>query len=301
MIEVTSDDVRTTRPAKERPMIRRHDRSARPAPPAPRSLSVVLAVGLLAGLAVLTGCEDDTGPLIRTGTLSGVVRDAAGAYVAGVPVAVIYDLPTPPVAKAAVDGAAAPPAVPAGLEPLDTVDPIAGVFVERNYPNPFADQTTLRFGLPDSGRANLTLLDARGDSVATLVDATLDAGLYAYHWSPQDGPPLPNGYALALLRLTTGGTERTSYLYGMLHNAADPAARSANDLTDGVGEFDIPLAKVASGSLIALTTGDGPTVVDRVRVPDVVRVEIDHDGSTNDITVHLADMSAWYYLEFLLP
>lgn len=252
---------------------------------------------LLAALALLAGCEDETGPLIRTGTLAGVVRDEAGAYIANVPVGVIYDLPTPPAEPA---GPLPDPAAD-GLRPLDTIDPIEGLFIERNFPNPFADQTTLRFGVPDSGAVHLVLLDARGDSVATLVDATLDAGLYEYGWSPLVGPPLPNGYALALLRHTAGETERTSYLYGMMHNAADPAARAPNDLTDGAGEFIVPLALVASGSQIPLTTAAGPTVVDRVRVPDVVRVQIEHAGQTNDITVHLQDMSAWYYLEFMLP
>ncbi len=45
--------------------------------------SVVLA---LFAVVLLTGCEDETGPLVRTGTLVGVVRDSAGAYVGGVAV-----------------------------------------------------------------------------------------------------------------------------------------------------------------------------------------------------------------------
>jgi len=56
-------------------------------------LPLVLSVGVLS-----TGC-DETGPLVRTGTLAGVVRDSAAAYVSGVPVGVIYDVPTPPMAK----------------------------------------------------------------------------------------------------------------------------------------------------------------------------------------------------------
>ena len=264
-------------------------------------LSVVLA---LFAVVLLTGCEDETGPLIRTGTLAGVVRDAAGAYVGGIAVGVIYDVPTPPVAKAVgpvVDPVVDPIIVPAGLRPLDTIWPVEGLYIEQNYPNPFAEQTTLRFGLPDSGAVNLSLLDVMGEPVATLVDSTLAAGLYEYGWLAQSGPALPNGYALALLRLTVGETVRTAYLYGMLHNADDPQARGPNDRTDNAGEFALSLATVASGIRIPLATIDGPDVIGHFTVPDHVRVEIENEGLTEDISIQLHDMSAWYYLEFLLP
>jgi len=274
-------------------MIRRHGLTA--------LLSVVLA---LFAVVLLTGCEDETGPLVRTGTLVGVVRDSAGAYVGGVAVGVIYDVPTPPVAKAVgpvVDPIVDPIIVRPGLRPLDTIWPVEGLYVEQNFPNPFAEQTTLRFGLPDSGVVNLSLLDVMGEPVATLVDSSLAAGLYEYDWLAQSSPALPNGYALALLQLSVGETVRTAYLYGMLHNADDPQARAPNERTDIAGEFTLPLAVVASGIRIPLATIDGPEVVGHFTVPDHLRVEIENEGLTNDISVQLNDMSAWYYLEFLLP
>jgi len=252
--------------------------------------SVVFA---LFAVALLTGCEDETGPPIRTGTLTG-------AYVGGIAVGVIYDVPTPPGSKAV--GPILDPIVdPGGLRPLDTTWPVEGLYVEQNYPNPFAEQTTLRFGLPDSGAVNLSLLDVIGEPVATLVDTSLTAGLYEYSWLAQSSPALPNGYSLALLQLAVGETVRTAYLYGMMHNAVHPQARAPNDRTDTAGEFTLPLAAVASGIRIPLATIDGPDVIGHVTVPDHLRVEIENEGLTNDISVQLNDMSAWYYLEFLLP
>ena len=155
--------------------------------------------------------------------------------------------------------------------------------------------------MPDSGAVILSLLDVMGEPVATLVDSSLAAGLYEYGWLAQSGPALPNGYALALLQLAVGETVRTAYLYGMLHNADDPQTRAPNDRTDTAGEFVLSLATVASGIRIPLATIDGPDVIGHATVPDHVRVEIENEGLTEDISIQLHDMSAWYYLEFLLP
>jgi hypothetical protein len=254
----------------------------------------VLALAVLVGLAT-TGC-DETGPLVRTGVLAGVVRDSAAAYISGVPVCVIYEVPTPPVAKAGGSTFAE-----AGLRPVAEVGPPEGLYVERNYPNPFAAQTTIGFGLPDSGAVTLELLDVMGEHVATLVDTSLTAGAYAYVWSAAGGPALPNGYSLAVLSWESGEAGGTAISYGLLHNASDPEERSPCDLTDGAGEFTIPLAEVASGIRIPLATEAGPEIVGHVVVPEFVQVEIDHDGQTESRSVQLQDMSAWYYLEFMLP
>jgi hypothetical protein len=258
-----------------------------------RYIPIALLSLVLLTVAATTGC-DETGPLMRTGTLAGVVRDSAAAYVGGVPVGVIYDVPTPPVAKAGSEA-------PAGLRPVAADVPVGGVLLERNYPNPFAGETTLGFSLPDSGAVTLELIGVMGAPVATLVDTSLVAGGYAYHWSADTGPPLPNGYSLARLQLVLADSVRTAIVYGLLHNAEDPQERAADDLTDANGEFTIPLAEIASGIPIPLTTAAGPNVVGSVTVPAHVRVEIDHDGETDSRGVQLHDMSAWYYLEFILP
>jgi hypothetical protein len=48
-----------------------------------------------------------------------------------------------------------------------------------NYPNPFADRTTLTFDLPTSAAASLTVYNVLGQRVAVLLDGeTLEAGVH---------------------------------------------------------------------------------------------------------------------------
>ncbi|MBN2202336.1 polysaccharide deacetylase family protein, partial [bacterium] len=48
----------------------------------------------------------------------------------------------------------------------------------QNYPNPFNPATTIEFSLPRSGKAELTLVDATGRTVARLADGFYEAGTH---------------------------------------------------------------------------------------------------------------------------
>jgi hypothetical protein len=65
-------------------------------------------------------------------------------------------------------------------------------------PNPFNPKTTLRFTLPEAGRATLTVHDASGRLVATPADGRFEAGAHAVVWAP--GAGTPSGLYLATLR-----------------------------------------------------------------------------------------------------
>ncbi len=65
--------------------------------------------------------------------------------------------------------------------------PSARVLGINAYPNPFNPATTIRYDLPSRGRVVLSIYDARGTLVTTLVDETKDAGSYPVRWTGQDG------------------------------------------------------------------------------------------------------------------
>ena len=72
-------------------------------------------------------------------------------------------------------------------------------------PNPGIDGTTFQFALPSEGHVRLTVFDANGRAVATLVDATLPAGHHDARWS---APARPGMYFAKLE--APDGTVRTA-------------------------------------------------------------------------------------------
>jgi hypothetical protein len=47
-----------------------------------------------------------------------------------------------------------------------------------NFPNPFHSQTMIRYQLPEAARVTISVFDARGRFVQTLVDENKPAGKY---------------------------------------------------------------------------------------------------------------------------
>jgi enterochelin esterase-like enzyme len=68
-----------------------------------------------------------------------------------------------------------------------------------NYPNPFNPTTTIRFSLPNSSRASVSVYDLSGRLVSTLADEVFTAGGHTLEF---DGTGLPSGIYFA--RLQTG-------------------------------------------------------------------------------------------------
>lgn len=56
----------------------------------------------------------------------------------------------------------------------------------QNYPNPFNPTTTIRFDLPNSSDVKLTVHDALGRTISTLVNDRLNAGSYNYQFTSDD-------------------------------------------------------------------------------------------------------------------
>lgn len=55
-------------------------------------------------------------------------------------------------------------------------------FLENNYPNPFNPTTTIRYGVKETGKVKLSIYNALGQKVTTLVNAVQNAGVYSVHF-----------------------------------------------------------------------------------------------------------------------
>jgi hypothetical protein len=53
-----------------------------------------------------------------------------------------------------------------------------------NYPNPFGENTTIRFATPLEGRVKILVYDILGRKVKTLVDRNYPAGYHQHPWTP---------------------------------------------------------------------------------------------------------------------
>lgn len=66
----------------------------------------------------------------------------------------------------------------------DAGDIPSEVVLSQNYPNPFSQQTTIRFGLPLQSNVKLTIYDILGRKVETIVDKQYEAGFHTEPWNP---------------------------------------------------------------------------------------------------------------------
>ena len=88
--------------------------------------------------------------------------------------------------------------------PTEALSALEGPATPRSFafrggwPNPFQDQTVLRFSLPSSARVQLRVYDVAGHLVANVMDATMPAG---DHSAPFRASSLPAGMYFASLRV----------------------------------------------------------------------------------------------------
>ncbi len=91
----------------------------------------------------------------------------------------------------------------------EPVSPRSRARLEPARPNPFHGRTTLGFSLSSASPAKLEVFNVEGRRLATLVDATLAAGSYAYEW---DAAKTRAHGAVFFAKLTTpAGTETRKF------------------------------------------------------------------------------------------
>ncbi|NUN69910.1 MAG: T9SS type A sorting domain-containing protein, partial [Bacteroidetes bacterium] len=99
----------------------------------------------------------------------------------------------------------------AGITSVDRIDAVtpAQYALEQNYPNPFNPSTTIRYHVAVPGDVQLTVYDAIGREVSTLVRGYAPAGTYAVTFS---GSGLPSGMYLYRLQTASGVAVRRMLL-----------------------------------------------------------------------------------------
>jgi hypothetical protein len=79
------------------------------------------------------------------------------------------------------------------------------VALANPWPSPATSAVNVRFDLPESGRAELSVYDLAGRRVATLLDTDLSAGRHEVSW---DASGVPSGVYLVLLDTDSGRAHR---------------------------------------------------------------------------------------------
>jgi len=80
------------------------------------------------------------------------------------------------------------------------------------FPNPFNPQVSIEFTLGEAAPVLAQVYDVHGRLVRTLANEILAAGAHAVTWDSRDETGRPQSTGTYLLRLTSGGSERTSKL-----------------------------------------------------------------------------------------
>lgn len=82
-------------------------------------------------------------------------------------------------------------------------------YLAQNFPNPFNPSTTVRFGLKEAGKVQLSVYNNRGQLVRTLVNDHKAAGTYQIVWDGKDRNGRSASSGLYLIRLETPGLVQT--------------------------------------------------------------------------------------------
>jgi len=97
------------------------------------------------------------------------------------------------------------------IDPVLTISdrPAAEFALHGNYPNPFAEATTIQFALTDAADVRLEVFDLTGRVVATLVSGQVDAGTHEVRWDGTlaAGHRAPSG--VYVVRLIAGDKQST--------------------------------------------------------------------------------------------
>ena len=89
--------------------------------------------------------------------------------------------------------------------------------LDRNFPNPFNPETTIRYAVPEAGNVSLIVYNILGQEVVTLSDERHAPGFYALRWDGRDqfGRGVASGVYLYRMQ-ASGKTESFTQVHKML-------------------------------------------------------------------------------------
>ena len=85
-------------------------------------------------------------------------------------------------------------------EVVEATLPAPTAYSVVSYPSPYKTATTIEYAIPKRTRVRLTIYNASGQLIKTLVNGTRSAGRYREVFDPSDAEP-----GLYMYRLETGG------------------------------------------------------------------------------------------------
>ncbi|MBU8920327.1 MAG: T9SS type A sorting domain-containing protein [Bacteroidales bacterium] len=95
------------------------------------------------------------------------------------------------------------------VESTSSVTTPSPLTLGQNQPNPFNPVTTISFSLPASGRVSLTVYDAAGRMVETILDREMESGPHSVPWQPEN---LSSGVYFYILRTPDSKISRKAVL-----------------------------------------------------------------------------------------
>jgi len=101
------------------------------------------------------------------------------------------------------------PASPQTATVVGTPKSPAETALFQNIPNPFNPATTIRYSLREAGDVTLTVFDAAGRRVLTLVDAAMPAGVHDVAWDGVDHSGSRVASGVYFYRITAGAFTQT--------------------------------------------------------------------------------------------
>ncbi|MFC1502625.1 T9SS type A sorting domain-containing protein [bacterium] len=76
--------------------------------------------------------------------------------------------------------------------------------MQQNYPNPFNSKTTIRFQVPKTAFAKISIYDVMGRTIRNLVGSIKQPGYYTAEWDGRNDKSIPVSSGVYLIEMTSG-------------------------------------------------------------------------------------------------